>query len=81
METMEIRGRSYPVMGYVTSEELGTAPLVDIPMMSDYRWNMKALQSRLENPEMYREALGEDVEAVIAKLRRSLDGHREAVAV
>lgn len=80
METMEIGGRSYPVMGYVSNQATGTVPLVDVPMMSDYRWTQKALKSRLKNPKVYREILGEDVEAVIAKLLQQLEEHREAVS-
>ena len=58
METMEVCGRNYPVIGYVEDETLGTVPLLDIPMMSDYNWQLRPLQSRLKNPELYREVLG-----------------------
>ena len=54
METMEVCGRNYPVIGYVEDETLGTVPLLDIPMMSDYNWQLRPLQSRLKNPELYR---------------------------
>ena len=76
METMKIGERSFPVAGYVTDEAMGTVPLVDLPMMGDYRWQLKSLQDRLEAPEKYR-AIGEDVEAVISDLRRWLKGHSE----
>ncbi len=76
METIEIGGRTFPVQGYITRPSTGeSVPLVDLPMMSDYRWQLRALQSRLENPELYRANLGEDVEAVIAGLRRWLKEH------
>lgn len=45
-------------------------------MISDYKWQLQALQSRLDDPEMYRTGLGEDVEAVIAQLRKWLEEHR-----
>ena len=76
METMKIGGPSFPVAGYVTDEAIGTVPLVDLPMVSDYRWQLESLQGRLEAPEKYR-AIGEDVEAVISDLRRWLKGHSE----
>ena len=75
MDTMEIGGRTYPVVGYVARESTGQkVPLVDIPQMSDYKWQLQALQDRLEHPEKYL-ALGEDVEAVIASLRQWLKEH------
>lgn len=80
METMEICGRAYPVTGYAVREDSGKVfPITDVPMMSDYKWKLKALQDRLENPEKYR-TIGEDVEAVIAQLRHWLEDHSEEVA-
>ncbi len=79
---MKVGGREYPIAGYVTTKQQGTLPLVDIPMMSDYKWHLSCLNSRLENPEMYR-AADEDVEAVIAELRETLaryDACREIIA-
>ena len=81
METMEIGGRTFPVVGYVARESTGeTVPLVDIPMMSDYKWQLTSLQSRLDHPEWYA-AIGEDVEATIAQLRRWLEEHSEEADV
>lgn len=79
---MKVGSREYPIAGYVTTKQQGTLPLVDIPMMSDYKWHLSCLNSRLENPEMYR-AADEDVEAVIAELRETLaryDACREIIA-
>jgi len=77
METMEIGGRTFPVVGHVTSKTTGQkVPLVDIPMMSDYKWQLTSLQSRLDHPEWYA-AIGEDVNATIAQLRRWLEEHSE----
>lgn len=70
---MNIGGRDYPVIGYVSTRETGTVPLVDIPMMSDYKWDLECLESRKKHPEVYRK-MGEDVEAVIAKLERRIRG-------
>lgn len=80
MKTMKIGSREFPVIDYVTTKETGPVPLVDVPMMSDYKWQLSCLQSRLENPEPYR-AIGEDVEAVITDLRRWLAEHSEEVDV
>lgn len=71
LKTMKVGSREYPVAGYVTTKRTGTLPLVDIPMMGNYKWHLSCLNSRLENPEMYR-AAGEDVELVIAELRETL---------
>lgn len=84
LKTMKVGNGEYPILGYVESKRYGVLPLVDIPMMSDYAWEEKALQSRLANPEFYRKALGEDVEVTIAKIRNWLSEHSptgEAVAV
>lgn len=45
-----------------------------IEMQSDYEWQASCLNDRLKSPEKYRES-GEDVEAVIAKLRKWLQEH------
>jgi hypothetical protein len=54
-------------------------------MMSDYQWHLRCLESRLEsrleNPEAYREMLGEDVEAVIDRLRATIAEYEKAVVV
>ena len=71
MDTMKIGGRSFPVLGYVTDECIGTIPAVDIPMISDLKWQLDGLRDRLENPEMYRR-IGEDVEVSIDSLREWL---------
>lgn len=66
-----------PVIGQVTTKEFGTLPLVAVPMMSDYKWQLKALEDRLVDPEKYR-AIGENVEEATAQLREWLEEHREA---
>nr|DAX25263.1 MAG TPA: hypothetical protein [Bacteriophage sp.] len=82
---MNIGGREYPVVGFVEDKRFGKLPLVAIPMMSDYQWHLRCLESRLEsrleNPEAYREMLGEDVEAVIDRLRATIAEYEKAVVV
>lgn len=76
---LNIDGLCCPIIGQVTTKKFGTLPLVDVPMMSDYKWQLKALEDRLENPEKYR-AIGENVEEAIAQLREWLEKHRETAA-
>ena len=38
METYKILDQEYPVRGYVTAPQIGTVPLVSLPLMSDERW-------------------------------------------
>lgn len=61
METYEILGREYPVTGYVTSPQIGTVPLVDLPMMSDEEWNRTARENAVHN---YTRKLGHPPESV-----------------
>ena len=72
METMNIGGHDFPITGTVEHEELGEIPVVDIHLMSDYKWHVSCLKSRMEHPELDRRLLGEDVEAMIAKLRTTI---------
>lgn len=51
-------------------------PFINIPLMSDFKWQYMALQDRLQHPEKYRE-IGEDVEAAINRLKRWLTVHIE----
>ena len=41
-ETMNIGDQEYPIIGYIENEICGIVPLVDIPMMSDEKWNRLA---------------------------------------
>lgn len=78
---MMINGQNYPITGIVEDEALGHVPIVDLHLMSDYEWRVSCLKSRLENPDMYRRVLGEDVDSVIAKLQAAIAKYRKAVAV
>ena len=70
---MEVRGKYYPVTAMVRLPHDREVPLLDIPMMSDFRWQLLSLKSRLETPELYRPT--EDVETVTAELRKWLLEH------
>lgn len=81
MEQMNIEGHNYPITETVEHDVLGEVPVVDIHLMSDYEWHVSCLKSRQENPEAYREMLGEDVEAVIDQLRATIAEYEKAVIV
>lgn len=49
METMRIGSREHPISGYLETQNGGVIPVVDIPMMSDERWNELALQNAVKN--------------------------------
>lgn len=72
MEMMKVVGRAYPIAGYVAIENLYSVPLVDIPMMTDYKWHLLSLHSRLADPEFYRTVLGEDVDKAVTQLQELL---------
>lgn len=62
-----------PVKAFLVSDDNQfEAPVFE--MQSDYEWQVSCLNDRLKSPEKYRES-GEDVEAVIAKLRKWLQEH------
>ena len=52
-EIYEIAGRSYPVKGKAKYGDT-YLPIVDIHLMSDYRWQLDCLKGRLKNPGLYR---------------------------
>lgn len=69
-EVYRLAGKDYPVTARVKMQGGLNLPLVDLPMMSDYTWQLGALKSRLEHPEVY--AQFEDVEETVARLRQWL---------
>ena len=78
VETVEIAGRHYPVIGWVKPKTIPQmVPLVDILQMSDYEWQRSALEDRMERPEKYRDR--EDLDAVIVRLRKWLATHKEVL--
>lgn len=65
----EVNGQKVPVKRMVMSPLAGKkVPLLDMPMMSDIKWQRMALENRLRSPEPYEKYLNEDVPAVIRKL-------------
>lgn len=83
MEKYKIYDKEYNIIGYknVVDENkniVGRVPIVDIPQISDYEWQLNCLNDRLQHPEKYEDI--ENVEETIAKLRKWL-AEREAVAV
>ena len=75
-QTMKVGNREYPVVGYAASKNTEEKyPILDIPMMTDYQWQLESFRSRLKHPEVYREFLGEDVELVVSKLMSWLLSH------
>lgn len=80
-KTMMIGDHEFLIIGYMTYKGFKNVPFVDIPMMSDFKWQLRNLQDRLERPEIYREILGEDVELVISDLMSWLSEHVPALEV
>lgn len=77
-DTYTISGRKYKVEEYVKvknkdTQEQYLLPLVDIPMVSDYKWQSDALESRLKHPEWYEK--DENVSEVIERLKAWLSEH------
>lgn len=74
-QTYTIGNKTYKVETYVNDEKLEKpVPLVAIPMMSDYNWQLMCLQDRKENPELYAEF--EDVQQTIKKLEKWLSENK-----
>lgn len=71
-------GRIVAVKRYTESPSGKLVPVLNLRMMTDYEWQLAALKDRLERPAVY-EALGEDVEASIAKLTTWLNSCEVAV--
>ena len=61
MKTYEILGQKYPVTGYITVPRIGTLPLVNIPMMSDERWEELTRENAVRN---YTQVFGHAPESV-----------------
>lgn len=72
---MEVNGQYFPVAAMVRLAPGVEKPLLDIPQMSDFSWQLGALEDRLKDPDGYAQRLGEDVDAKIAHLRQWLREH------
>ena len=73
--TYEVGGKAYPVTGFHAISGVGAFPVVDIPLTSDYAWQLGALESRLRHPERYEGF--EDVTATVERLKAYLEEHRD----
>lgn len=52
---MNVNGIDYPVIRKVKSEKLGIdVPVVDIPMMSDERWNQLVAEQKAKHSDLYK---------------------------
>ncbi len=58
-----------------TGKIWGIVPLISMPEDADYRWQLDALNSRLEHPEYYES--DEDVPAVIERLKQWLINYEQ----
>lgn len=82
METYNIIGKEFPIVGYAALRNdkgevtQDTIPIVDLPWVSDYKWQFDCLVDRLEHPEKY--AAFEDVEERILHLKTWLLDHAES---
>ena len=72
-EVYRLAGQDYPVTARVKMQGGLNVPLVDLPMMSDQRWQVMALEDRLAHREKYEDS--EEVDSVIADLRKWLAEH------
>jgi len=88
-EKCTVYGKNYDIIGYVSTDERykgkrvdkntpGAVPLLDIKMMSDFKWQYLSLMSRIESPEDY-VSRGEDVPAIIEKLKQWLIAHLDFI--
>ena len=64
--TYTAAGKEFPIKGAIKYGG-DYVPLVDIHMMSDYRWQLNCLESRLRDPERYR-GTDANVNATILRL-------------
>lgn len=77
MQNYKIAGKEYLVIGHAKCTDKNgnptdeTIPIVDIPQVSDYQWQLDCLNDRLEHPEKY--SAFECVEERIAYLRKWLE--------
>lgn len=80
--TYKINGKEFEIAGYEeltdSKGNIKSVPKLNIPFMSDYKWQLEALKSRLEHPELY-EAI-EDVQATIKRLKKWLNKYVIATA-
>ncbi len=72
-----VGGKPFPIIGHIAvrenhKEETVSLPIVDIPYLPDYRWQMDSLRDRLEHPDAYPD---EDVHKMIEQIQNWLASH------
>lgn len=73
MQTYEINGKEFEIMGYVRLKDKDGKPteeyipIVDVPQISDYKYQLMSLKSRIMHPEYYE--VSENVSVVMEKLK------------
>lgn len=77
--TYNVGGKEWEVEGYIKIKVKETgekflAPLVNIPMMTDYQWFEECLKSRIEHPERYE--ANEDLPSTIEYIKKWLVEHK-----
>lgn len=60
--------KEYPIIESLEGPDGEHVPVVDVPLMSDVKWQRMALEERLRHPELYA-LLGDDVPAACERLR------------
>ncbi len=79
-QTYSICDREYPIVRQAKIIDnkrncIGTIPIVDIPQVSDYQWQLDCLNDRLLHPEKYE--WFENVNETIERLWKWLKEHTE----
>lgn len=83
MKTYKIGEKEFPVIENISIKDkngniipgMENVPLVDIPQVSDYQWQLDCLNDRIEHPEKYEST--ENIEEVKARLRKWLSEHED----
>lgn len=78
--TYNLLGKDYPISGQIEvrdSEDnvVGYLPLVDIPMTSDYKWQLTCLKDRLDCPDVYSD-IDDNVHDAVCRLKNWLEEHK-----
>lgn len=83
--TYNLFGEDYPIRGQIGLKDnkdniVGHIPIVDIPMASDYKWQLGCLKSRLDNPDVYSD-IDDNVYDTICRLKNWLEEHKTQATV
>ena len=68
----------YPIIGCIdvtdNGKKISETQIIDMPSMSDYKWQLDCLKDRIEHPEVYEKI--EDVQAAITQLQKWLEQNK-----